>query len=80
MQLSSVVKVTQVQYIFKLRENKIKMSCEKTKSRYHVRKQNQDLMSEIKISQFNTNSAIFQLYHGRNKLIFNEMIMIFALY
>ena len=39
MQLSSVVKVTQVQYIFKLRENKIKMSCEKTKSRSHVRKQ-----------------------------------------
>jgi len=24
---------------------------------------------------FNTNSAIFQLYHGENKLIFNEMMM-----
>ena len=24
---------------------------------------------------FNTNSAIFQLYHGENKLIFNEMVM-----
>jgi len=22
---------------------------------------------------FNANSAIFQLYHGKNKLIFNEM-------
>ena len=29
---------------------------------------------------FNANSAIFQLYHGVNKLIFNEMIMLFALY
>jgi hypothetical protein len=30
---------------------------------------------------FNTNSAIFQLYHGENKLIFNEMmVMRFALY
>jgi hypothetical protein len=25
----------------------------------------------------NTNSAIFQLYHGENKLIFNEMMMRF---
>ena len=24
---------------------------------------------------YNTNSAIFQLYHGENKLIFNEMMM-----
>jgi hypothetical protein len=24
---------------------------------------------------FNANSAIFQLYHGKNKLIFNEMMM-----
>jgi short-subunit dehydrogenase len=24
---------------------------------------------------FNTNLAIFQLYHGENKLIFNEMMM-----
>jgi hypothetical protein len=24
---------------------------------------------------FNTNSVIFQLYHGKNKLIFNEMMM-----
>ena len=29
---------------------------------------------------FNANSAIFQLYHGENKLIFNEMVMKFALY
>jgi hypothetical protein len=29
---------------------------------------------------FNTNSAIFQLYHGENKLIFNEMMMRSALY
>jgi hypothetical protein len=28
---------------------------------------------------FNANSAIFQLYHGDNKLIFNEMMMRFAL-
>jgi hypothetical protein len=24
---------------------------------------------------FNSNSAIFQLYHGENKLIFNEMMI-----
>jgi len=24
---------------------------------------------------FNANSAIFQLYHGKNTLIFNEMII-----
>jgi len=24
---------------------------------------------------FNANSAIFQLYHGEDKLIFNEMMM-----
>ena len=29
---------------------------------------------------FNTNSAIFHLYHGENKLIFNEMMMESALY
>ena len=29
---------------------------------------------------FNANSAIFQLYHGQNKLIFNEMMMKSALY
>ena len=29
---------------------------------------------------FNANSVIFQLYHGENKLIFNEMIMQSALY
>jgi len=28
---------------------------------------------------FNANSAIFQQYHGENKLIFNEMMM-FVLY
>jgi hypothetical protein len=28
----------------------------------------------------NANSAIFQLYHGENKLIFNEMMMMSALY
>jgi len=28
----------------------------------------------------NANSAIFQLYHGENKLIFNEMMMWSALY
>ena len=27
---------------------------------------------------FNSNSAIFQLYHGKNKLIFNEMMMRFG--
>jgi hypothetical protein len=29
---------------------------------------------------FNANSVIFQLYDGENKLIFNEMMMRFALY
>jgi len=29
---------------------------------------------------FNTNSAIFQLYNGENKSIFNEMMMRSALY
>jgi hypothetical protein len=29
---------------------------------------------------FNVNSAIFQLYHGENKSIFNEMMMRSALY
>jgi hypothetical protein len=29
---------------------------------------------------FNANSAILQLYHGENKLIFNEMMMMSALY
>jgi hypothetical protein len=29
---------------------------------------------------FNANSAIFQPYHGENKLIFNEMIMSSTLY
>ena len=31
---------------------------------------------------FNTNAAIFQLYmyHGENKLIFNEMMMRFSLH
>jgi hypothetical protein len=29
---------------------------------------------------FNANSAIFQPYHGKNKLIFNEMMMRSSLY
>jgi len=29
---------------------------------------------------FNANSAIFQLYHGESKLIFNEMMMRSTLY
>jgi hypothetical protein len=29
---------------------------------------------------FNANSAIFQLYHGENKLIFNEIMMRSALF
>jgi len=29
---------------------------------------------------FNANSAIFQLYYGEKKLIFNEMMMKSALY
>jgi len=29
---------------------------------------------------FKVNSAIFQLYHGESKLIFNEMMMKSALY
>ena len=36
----------------------------------------------VRVSEllFNTNSAIFQLYHGENKLIFNDMMMRSALY
>jgi len=40
-------------------------------------------MYELSVSEyllFNANSAIFQLYHGDNKLIFNEMMMKSALY
>ena len=29
---------------------------------------------------FNANAAIFQLYRGENKLMFNEMMMRFSLY
>jgi len=29
---------------------------------------------------FNANASLFQLYHGENKLIFNEMTMRSALY
>jgi len=29
---------------------------------------------------FNANSSVFQLYHGKNKSIFNEMMMRSALY
>ena len=29
---------------------------------------------------FNANAAIFQLYHGKNRLIFEEMMMRSALY
>jgi len=29
---------------------------------------------------FNVNSAVFQLYHDENKLIFSEMMMRFAFY
>ena len=35
---------------------------------------------ECKWLLFNANSAIFQLYHGENKLSFNEMMMKSALY
>ena len=43
---------------------------------------NKNLVSEW-VSEwllFNANSAIFQLYHGENKLIFNDMMMRSALY
>jgi len=32
------------------------------------------------VSVFNTNSVIFQLCHGENKLIINELMMRSALY
>jgi len=40
------------------------------------------LVNELIIERLllNPNSAIFQLYHGENKLIFNEMMMRSALY
>ena len=49
---------------------------EKEKRNYHLQ-----LFSEWVIEGllFNANSAIFQLYHGENMLIFNEMMMRSAL-
>ena len=41
------------------------------------------LQNIVEVSEwllFNANSAIFQLYHGENKMIFNEMMMRSALY
>ena len=41
------------------------------------------LQNIVEVSEwllFNANSAIFQLYHGENKIIFNEMMMMSALY
>jgi hypothetical protein len=41
------------------------------------------LQNIVEVSEwllFNANSAIFQLYHGENKIIFNEMMMRSALY
>jgi hypothetical protein len=35
--------------------------------------ESQNLIWVSEWSLFNANSAIFQLYHGENKLIFNEM-------
>jgi hypothetical protein len=32
------------------------------------------------IGKFNANSSMFQLYHGENKLFFNQMMMRSALY
>jgi hypothetical protein len=40
-------------------------------------------LNSTKVSEglsFNVNSAIFQLYHGENKSIFNEMMMRSALF
>jgi hypothetical protein len=36
--------------------------------------------NKIGICCFNANSALFQLYHGENMLIFNEMMMRSALF
>jgi hypothetical protein len=51
---------------------------------YSLRNENLNLLVRIKwVSEwllFNANSAIFQLYHGDNKLIINEMMMRSALY
>ena len=40
----------------------------------------QCMHSESRVIVVCTNSAIFQIYHGENKLIFNEMMMRSALY
>ena len=43
----------------------------------------QQLSAEVKsewVIVVNANSAIFQLYHGENKLIFNEIMMRSTLY
>jgi hypothetical protein len=47
----------------------------KRKKLYHINKLN---ISDHLVSEWlllNANSAIFQLYHGENKLIVNEMMM-----
>ena len=40
----------------------------------------QNIIRVNELLLFNANSAIFQLDHGENKLIFNEMIMRSALF
>ena len=56
---------------------------------FYLKNKNKNLGNSIPIFKkelvserwlFNANSAIFQLYHGENKLIFNEMMMRSALY
>jgi hypothetical protein len=37
-------------------------------------------ISPLEANMFNANSAIFQLYHDENKLIFNEMMTMSAMY
>jgi hypothetical protein len=43
-------------------------------------RRNQTINFVSKWLLFNVNAAIFQLYHGENKLIFNGMMMKSALY
>jgi hypothetical protein len=50
---------------------------------YEIKVHIPGFLSPIPLSEwllFNANSAIFQLYHGENKLIFNELMMMSALY
>ena len=75
-----------------LKKNRVYLDKIQIHCAIYNRKNTVKLLSQIQLSclpwviwvsewlLFNANSAIFQLYHGENKLIFNEMMMRSALY